>query len=221
MSAPQQALLMTNSAVSLSNLEFVSNATSTATTITIPSGFAVGDIAILFQYARGSGSYTGGTPTGWTLVANNRTTTGTGGTWGHIAYKVLASGDPGSSITGTGGGQEQAKIIIGFRPNAPITTVTISSLNTHAAATDPPTQTITDPGTKPFIAFAHYVCGQGVTNRTSNATMTEVASAIAAATEQYMRYIRYNVGDTSQSITVDYDDSGDNNVLQSFALAVS
>jgi len=222
MSAVQQVMMMHNSAVSLSNLTFVSNTTTTTAGVAIPSDFAEGDVAVLFQYARGSGSYGGGTPTGWTLVANNRTTTGTGGTWGHISYKIMASGDPGTSATGgITGGQEQAKIMIGFRPNAPVTTVSISSLNTHAAATDAATQTVTDPGTKPFIAFAHYLNSAGVTNRTSNATMTEVASAAAAATEHYMRYLGYNVGDTSQSITVDMDDNGDNNVLQSFALSVS
>jgi hypothetical protein len=221
MSAVQQVMMMHNSSVSLSNLTFVSNTTSTTAGVTIPSDFAEGDIAVLFQYARGSGAYGGGTPTGWTLVANNRTTTGTGGTWGHISYKKMASGDPGTSATGgITGGQEQAKIMIGFRPNAPVTTVTISSLNQFAGTSDPADQTVTDPGTKPFIYFAHYVCGQGVFARSSNATMTEITSAAAATTEQFVRYLQYNVGDTSQNISVD-EDGANNNVLQSFALSVS
>ena len=51
--------------------------------------------------------------------------------------------------------------------------------------------------------------------------MTEVNSAASASTEQFMRYLGYNVGDTSQDISVDEGDAGGNNVLQSFALSVS
>lgn len=190
------------------------NASSTTGTITIPANTAAGDIAVLFQYARGVGGYIDGDVFG-ELVANNRIGTTTVGIWGSISFKTLVSGDPGDGVATNVGGQEQSAVMLVFRPNGTVSSVTAAGSVANATLSNPTALTISaSSSVKPYISFAHYVANVPVDPRTSNVTMTEVS---AAGGDQYIKYKTYATGDTAEDISIDMDDEG-SNILQGFYL---
>jgi hypothetical protein len=74
---------------------------STTTTVTIPSGAAVGALGIIYAFSSLTGAW-GATPSGWTVVPNG-TQTGTAPSC--IAYyKILTSADLGANVTITAQG---------------------------------------------------------------------------------------------------------------------
>lgn len=114
---------------------FVDSSTSTdSATITIPVSAQAGDIAILFDSNVVSSPVT---PSGWTSIYQQSITFDT-----TVSYKILQSGEPGTSITGTGQTSTtySLKTMVVFRPSIYITTVTPSSVNAsgQTSGTPPP-----------------------------------------------------------------------------------
>jgi len=180
-----------------------SHATSSSSTITIPSAAKSGDLAVLMDY---STSTTDTTPSGFTQI-NTSTTTDIRVS---SSYKVLVSGDPGTSITGMAG--TTRKILLVFSPNKPIATVTATSTGSEATVNNPVAQTLSLASTSAtVIGFAHYAASAAVSPRTG----TGMVEIIGADTRQYAKYIIHNTGRTTANISVDMDDEGTNG-LQSF-----
>lgn len=125
-------------------LSFNTSASSTSNTITIPSGAAIGDIAVLLDFA---GNFTGGiqttvVPSGWTSVSNKSSSTNSEGSKSIVSYKKLVSGDPGSSITGMNGAGYNVKLMVVFTPSFPITTITVAGLAETIADVAPAAQSV-------------------------------------------------------------------------------
>lgn len=122
-------------------LSFDTSASSTSSTITIPAGAAVGDIAVLFDYAGSFLTTSTVVPSGWTSVSNLSSNTGYG-TRAIVSFKKLLSGDPGSTITGMNGGFFNDKQILIFSPNSTITTITVAGLAETIADAAPAAQSV-------------------------------------------------------------------------------
>jgi hypothetical protein len=120
-------------------LSFVASAESAAATITIPSSAAVGDLAVLFDYATGNPTPTDVVPTNWTGVA---TANSTNLNRLRVSYKIIAGGEPGSSVTGMDSTAED-KVMLVFRGDVPINTVTASTWNAECTAGNPADQSVT------------------------------------------------------------------------------
>lgn len=125
-------------------LSFDASASSTSNTITIPSGAAIGDLAVLLDFA---GNFTASIPTtvvpsGWTSVSNKSSSTDSVGTKSIVSYKKLVSGDPGSSITGMNGAGYDVKLMVVFTPSFPITTITVAGLAETIADVAPAAQSV-------------------------------------------------------------------------------
>lgn len=218
MGAMHQALLMAGG--NALSFTYLFNTSSTTTSHTVSSSAQEGDIAVLHCSAQGSGSYSGATPSGWTEAAYSRTTTGTGAVWGIFAYKILASGDVGATLTGLpGGGQGQASTIVYHRPSRAINTVALGATVGNEATTGTPatqTQNVSGVNLPPNILFGGWISGGAITTRSTSITMTEIAEKTGNP-YSYVKYKLYNVGDTLEYLTADMADYG-NNCLQTMFL---
>lgn len=118
-------------------LQFIDSASTTdSNTITIPSSALAGDVAVLFDSAVEAPA----TPTGWTSITSTSDTFDLS-----VSYKILASGDPGSTVTGiveTATSYTLKQMLV-FRFPTSISSVSISSLNNSGMITGiPSAQTI-------------------------------------------------------------------------------
>lgn len=200
-------------------ITFLTSAVSSASTITIPSTAQEGDVAFLFDngYNATSSAPTLVTPTGWTLASAATgfvNDAGNVSVAGRCSYKILTSSDPETTITGINGGAGNRKIMLVFRPNFTVTTLTLSLASSTVATTDPAAQTISmTASTAPSVGLAHMGTYTGaVTTRTvTGGAMTEVSNT----TNQYVQYVIDNTVNTIADSTVDIADGG-TNTLQSF-----
>lgn len=185
-------------------LSYVANATGT-TSVVIPASAAIGDIAVLWDF---SATNTQVNPSGWTPIVSSGTTS----TRITASYKVLVSGDPGSTITGQSGTTRKTVLI--FRRSSAIGNITLSTPNSQATSAAPSSQTITG-GTGAVIYFAcHTSTSTAPTRGWSPGTPTEFIN-----TYIYARHLIYN-NVTPPTTTITTTDGGTNS-LTSFWLAVN
>jgi hypothetical protein len=144
-------------------LEYITKTDVDNASITIPSTSQIGDLAVLIQTSINSGSTApaGVTPTNWTNIVNTGANSSSQGTTRClIDYKILVSGDPNSSVTGTNHNSSNHKTMLIFR----LTGKTISSVitdvginySTQTQNVDPPAQTISVTGKEiPILMLAN------------------------------------------------------------------
>lgn len=179
--------------------------TSTTSNITIPSTAKVGDLALLFDM---STTVTDTSPSGWTSVTKATTT----GIRQNISRKTLVAGDIGATITGMGG--TNRKILMLFRPNGPVTTLTVSTPTSQATTLTPNNQTVTAgsaPSTAPVISFW---CGASTGTPAITLAGTTLVSNIVSSGVQ-VAYRQWNQGETPANQTASMSDGG-TNTFQSF-----
>jgi hypothetical protein len=196
----------------LSSLAFVASATSSSDTIVIPASSQTGDLAILCDWGW-SNSHPQVIPAGWTnFITQNLA----GGLRGDISYKVLVGADPGATITG-GNATNDSKIMLVFRPNATITTITPADMATSMSGVDPTAQVIlASAGIAPLV-----VLGFGGWSSGALPSFTTESPALTNVTVNDLR-VGYKIYDSApQDHTVDIGDSGNTNWLASCYVAVA
>jgi len=179
--------------------------TSTASTITIPSTAKAGDIALLFDT---STTTTNTIPSGWTSIDGATTT----GIRTNISRKTLVSGDIGASITGMAG--TTRKVLLLFRPNGPVTTLTVSTPLSQASSLAPNSQSVNAgaaPSTTPVISFW---CAGSTGSPTLTSTGTTQVTSISTSGVR-VGYRQWNSGQTPANQSGSTTDTGVN-TFQSF-----
>ena len=193
----------------------VLSASSTTSTIVIPAAAAIGDLAVLFDYAEGSGLPTDVVPTNWTglvtaTVDNFRI---------RCSRKVLVGGDPGATITGMNGSVGNDKVMLVFRPSSAIATVTPSTWLAEVTLGNPASQAISASGQAvPIIVFGCAAINGG-TAAFSTASPAFDAEVAKAQADIIAGYKIYNSGPANH--TIDMNDLGDSNGLASGYLIVA
>lgn len=201
--ATSAATTINDTSLSPPSFTYVGQGNSLATTVTIPSIAAAGDIAVLFDTSL---TTTLTVPSGWTTI-NSATTTGIRTTY---SYKTLVAGEPGSSITGMAG--TTRKIVLVFRPDRTPTTITATSNGTQATTAAPTNQNIPLlSALEPNLAFAVF----GYTTSTPSRTWTQtgdtsVQSANNSTSGITVRYEINNAGSNPQNATISMTDGGTN-----------
>lgn len=188
-------------------------------TITIPSEAAVGDIAVLYDSTINSASPapTSVVPSGWTSVNDSA------GSFVRViaSYKLLVSGDPGSTITGMAGTNFQGKSLLIFRKSVVATTVSAFSAAGQVTSGDPTPQVVTSSGgVVPIIVVATYCVG-AFSGVLTTPTFTPTATGLFTPVNRVQ--VAYRVFETSPlDVTANLGDTnvGDN-ALQSFYLQIS
>ena len=201
----------------VSEYNFVSATTATASTIAWPADRAAGDLAILVDGAGAATTApTAVTATGFTDIANtslnaslaNRTM---------VSYKILTGSETGS-ITGMSGTTNRKNLFI-YRPDATITTLTISTVNQQTTLSAPTNQTLSMSAlTGPYIGIAAYMSSGTITARGS--TVTASREVTANSTTNYTKTFEAKKADESfANSTISMADYGTNGMV-SFTILI-
>lgn len=205
-------------------LDYVtSNTAEDVTSITIPAEAQVGDIAVLLSYCRGLASTGGNAPAGWTKITDLTQGSSSTGIRALAAYKVLVSGDPGSTITGLiYGGQAEAQHVRIYRKYDPGNVgsgVQVSTPSAQGTTGTPTNQTIANASDfTGYVAIAMY-SGSGTVSVRGFTPAATTENSMAASTF-FVKTKVYTAEDTHAAITVSMSDTGSNNILQSFWIRV-
>jgi hypothetical protein len=146
--ATSQTVTINDTSLTPPTLSFVASATSTASTITIPATATTGDIAVLFDT---STTTTLTVPSGWSQN-NSASTSGIRTTY---SYRVLTSGQAGTSVTGMAG--TTRKVMLVFRASSSYNQLSGYSNGSQPTTAAPSNQTLPlSSVSKPHLAFAVY-----------------------------------------------------------------
>lgn len=208
--------------MALTSVSILDTATSNSGTIGVPSSVQDGDLMVLMDRATTkSGAPSATVPSGFEIVSNF---TDNVSNWFRliISYKIATGSDASSTLTGMNGANANRKLLLVFRGNAPITSVTPASLSEQGTDGNPSQQVVTSgSGTPPLIVIAGY--GTQLFSTVDPRTFTpakdgELVVPGAFMSEAYIAYKIYN--SSPANVTVDMDDEGNYNQLASFYLAL-
>jgi hypothetical protein len=185
------------------------NVTSLATTITMPSTIIAGDVAVLFDF---STTTTSVTPSTWTLINGASTT----GIRTNISSKLLTGTEGGSTITGMAG--TTRKVLVIYRGNTAINSITTTVTGTQATTATPSNQSLVGQS-GPMAAIAVYAktLSTTPTRGWSVGSPTEYSSISTSGI--YVKSLITNSG-TPATTTISMTDAG-TNTLQSFRIKFS
>ena len=134
-----------------------------------------------------------------------------------ISSIVLTAGNLGTigNLINNVGPSFHRTIAILFRPNSAITSVTYTQTGGESTTGNPAVQTVSV-SSQPAaaVAMAVYTGQSAVSPRTSGITMSELTDS--GVTTFYVKYKLYTTAESRNDFTVDMDDEGAANLLQSF-----
>lgn len=190
---------------SLSYVTSTESSTSGTYTISIPSTTQTGDIAFLFDRINVQ-STNNTTPSGFTNIT---TYNGSTHKW-TLSYKILTSGDPNTSVTGQSTTTTTAhrKLMLFYRPNWTIATVSINDLEQNAviAVTTIANQTLSMSSlTEPGIGFAFYGFGSTGTHTRGSTLSTDGQGTVQEYTQGSVLYVKtflWDQDDTATNATI-------------------
>lgn len=200
-------------------ISLLASTTSLLTTITIPSTVQAGDLMVLFDSC--ASVTTDVTPTNWTSI-NKQVSSTVIRT--NLSYKIAASGDAGTTISGLGG--TARKILLVFRNFATNSITATPTVTGSQVTTAIPTNQTISGGTKPCIYFAAYASTTGTTTRGWSGTPTGVIESeysSASSHNIHAKFLIYDVGTNENSLvnaTISMSDGG-TNTLQTFRMNIS
>jgi hypothetical protein len=192
---------------------------ATGYTINYPSGTAVNDIAVLFEYASKSTMPDEYLNAGWTRVLQDTYSIPSYTGRLQVSFKVLTEFDDLTSVSGIVTGNNM--ILLVFRPDAVIAGVSAQGVSYELTTGNPSQKTIAMAGAEgPIIGFGWYASPFVIDPRTSSLTMTETPDN--TNNWAFTKHIIYNKADTPQSGTIDMDDESTSpdhgNMLAAFYL---
>lgn len=198
-------------------LSYVNSGIIASATLTIPSGWAAGDLAILMEYLGSDSAVTLGAPAGWTDIDSVTTLSNYAG---RFAYRVLQTGDT-NVVTGSTA-LEKATAMFIYRPNRSIRTITASSKNEEATVGNPASQSVAASG----LAVPVLVLGLAGANGGGSWNFATASPAfdITPDVDPGNTYMRTGIKLYTASPadhTIDMADQGTGNVLMSCALALT
>ena len=196
----------------VATLTNISVTTSTTTSITVPATVQAGDLLIYSSTARNTTTAIPTTPTmtGWSNTVNVALGT-TLGIRQVVYYKVAVAGDASSTITNMSGTGATGTVLMVYRPDKAITSVS-TNWGTGGQATDSAVtnQTLTMSGTYtgPFISIANYASTAAVLVRGSTTTAT--AESNPNTSFYVKRFEALNSSTTFSNSTISMADYGTN-----------
>lgn len=197
-------------------LSLQDSATSTATTITAPSSIDSGDLLVLLDSSVDFSTPSTVIPSGFTSIGNISSAQAR-----QIAsYKIADGSEDSASLTGMSTSfAEVRKALYQFRGSSAIGSVTVASVNGQATDSNPTSQSVTaSGGTPPLIVFGCY--GDDGSGSIDPRTFSPAKDGeITPNNRLYLAYKIYN--SSPADVSVDMDDEGTQNLLQSFYIECS
>lgn len=191
----------------VSSLTYVTNVTiSNNPNITIPGTILDGDLCFYYDFAYTAVGVTtvptAVTPTGFTNVLNISSAPNQA-CRAMLSYKILTTSDQLTSPVGMNSTSER-KILLIFRPNKTITTVTPVISASQATSATPASQTLSiDTTTEALVTLATYSTTTGPFSRQGDGTEVGL-------TYSYLRYQLFNQNQSRSNSVVSQTDGGSN-----------
>ncbi len=150
------------------SLSYVTKASSTSQNIIIPSSAQAGDLAVLFDIGRSGSIPALVIPSGFTGID------GTGGGNSSVgrfkaSYRLLQSGDNGDAKTGINA-SVMNKIMLIFRPSAPISSITAPDWESTLTIGDPSPIAVVASGSDPTVLVLGGAYAEGNTGAFNGST---------------------------------------------------
>lgn len=200
------------------SVSFQASSTNDGNDVTAPASIDAGDLLVLTNHCLYQTG--GGLPTGFTQIANISAISYVETI---ISYKIADGTEDSSSIVGmtNGGVYGNVYLLLQFRCDTEISTVTVQDLAQQITSGNPTSQTCNaSGGSAPLIVIGSYC---GVTSGTFTTTFSPAEDAeitdVGAYTRSYLDYKIYNSSPADHTIdmgTVAYE-----NILSSFYLELS
>jgi hypothetical protein len=207
--------IMMKGADPLTALSFVNSVTSTSTagSLTAMSGILLGDVLVWHQNSRTNAgpAPTAVIPTGFTQIADVAGTISRG-IW---AYKSALGTESSTSIAGMNGADADRQMLLQFRGNGAISSLTPAGLASEVTNGNPVGISVTaSAGAVPLIVFGSYGSSANVTVR----DFTPAADAELPAAPQ-TAFIKYKIYNSAPADTaIDMPDNGNDNMIIGFYL---
>lgn len=197
------------------SVDYVTNSTSTSSTITVPATAQVGDIAILVDwgYLSTTTAPTQVTPTGFTLINQHSQITSPASRI-MASYKVLVSGDLGSTITGMST-TSMRKILMIYRPSMAYNSMTVTSVGFNTSASIPTSQNISPKTKETVIQFGVWGSSAGIIGTRGSTLTSSRELSISGQTNLYVNAFELSEGSITTNTLTFPADYG-TNVLASF-----
>ncbi len=205
-------------AARVSSITQQASATSSTSSIVVPTVIA-GDLILFMDLALTvSPPPSSAVSSGFTSIQDNSVDTGAIAGRQIISLKKADGTESGTSISGMTG-SNYLKIIVTFRGDVAAKLITAFSPQGEGTTGNPTAQVVpSSGGAVPLVVIAAYFGDAGVNPRTfSPAKDGEVANG----TPIWVAWKIYNVGSTPADVTVDQDDEGTRNILQSCYIQMS
>lgn len=197
-----------------------SSATSTGTTITLPSDIEVGDIIVIADYVKGLGSAgampnVSGTDDGYTDISSVDSVNSY-----NFSFKVAVSGDASKVLSGCSGNNaaDVCKVALVFE--GPVTSGTRHQFSAEDTNGDPSSQTMNSSGdTVPLLVLC-MLGGTSSVTLTTGSSDGSVANT-AGNNEVIVYYSLYGTLDTPSDHTYDTGDNGTFNAIVSTVILLT
>lgn len=197
-------------AAAVTSLALEDSALSTGATITGPASIQAGDLLILKDRPSQTGSVPStAVPSGFSIISNidNGTTTRV-----ILSYKIADGSEASATLTGMSSANTSRKELLVFRANSPITAVNVQSVNGEFTTGDPSPQTVTASGGElPLVVIGSYATASAIPD--PRGMSPDKDGEINSGNQSYTAWKIYN--ESPADVTVDMDDEGTTNILQS------
>jgi hypothetical protein len=203
-------------AAAITSLAYVTHATSTNQNISVPaSGVELGDLLVFLGWGENTSGGSGPadvTPSEFNAIGT--LVNGGGRTRTTAAYKIAEGDEDGSTLTGLNGNIE-SHVLIQYRADLPIASLSVSTPVTQGVVGNPAQQTIAaSAGVAPVLGiamFCNMAASSSISPRTTSITPDH---EINPSAHHYVH--DYIQNSAPADYTFDMDDEGDGNNLFGF-----
>lgn len=196
----------------LTSISVFGSSTSSSSSITLPANIEAGDIIVLLDRSYGFGVPTTVIPSGFISISNIANAISARQI---VSYKLAVGTEGSSSINGMSGSVDVKKAVYVFRGDIEITSVNISTPNGELTSGNPSSQNVAaSGGTAPLVVLAGYGCRASSGSVNPRTFSPAKDGEISPATNLYLAYKIYN--SSPSDVSIDMDDEGDENSMQSF-----
>lgn len=197
----------------------VLSATSTATTITAPSGIQAGDLIVLLDRAEGDpfgGVPASAVPTDFNTITDvNMTTASVEGIRTILSYKLANGTEGSSSLTGMAGTGRVDKALLVFRGDKAASTITVASANGQATNGNPTAQNVTaSSGIAPLVVIGGYTSEDTIPGVSPRTMSPAKDGEVNPNTSLYLAWKIYN--SSPADVSVDMDDEDENSLVSCY-----
>ena len=176
-----------------------------------------GDIGIFIYMINNNPTPANVVPSGWTTISTQGLNFWRVG----ASYKKLVAADSGAAVTGQTSGSFAGSTLIVLRSFPLCNTLTLSTVNSQATASDPTLQTVDTSGLQNLAAIFGITVHGGAGSNTATGTIATEGGQLNANSARRFFLLSYERSSQFGNKTIDMNQAGDPNVMFSGYLEIT